>query len=148
MLRKCLGFLAIFPDRGLVSVLLRVMARNKQRNGGFRGSMIQNAQLRTAHAKGRPARSDPSDIGPELERRWFEFDRNAVLRQIEMAQGALDENANELEMVAVEGVFEKSLSDELSRTSRSLYAISQELGALRGLVARASGYPKADKKRP
>jgi hypothetical protein len=90
--------------------------------------MIQNAQLRTAHAKGRPARSDPSDIGPELERRWFEFDRNAVLRQIEMAQGALDENANELEMVAVEGVFEKSLSDELSRTSRSLYAISQELG--------------------
>lgn len=30
MLRKCLGFLAIFPDRGLVSVLLRVMAHNKR----------------------------------------------------------------------------------------------------------------------
>jgi uncharacterized membrane protein len=28
MLRKCLAFLVIFPDRALVSVLLRVMARN------------------------------------------------------------------------------------------------------------------------
>ena len=110
--------------------------------------MIQNAQFSTAHAKARPARSDASEISPELERRWFEFDRNAVLRQIELAQGAIGENANELEMVAVEGVFEKSLADELSRTSRSLCAIAQELSALHGLVARASGYPKADKKRP
>jgi hypothetical protein len=121
---------------------------NIRGTGGFRGFMNLNAQPRTAHAKGRPARSDPSDISPELEHQWFEFDRSAVLRQIDMVQGAIDENANELGMVAVEGVFEKSLCDELLRGSRALHAIAQELSALRGLVARASGYPKADKKRP
>lgn len=70
-----------------------------------------------------------------------------MLRQIDVVRGAIDENANELGMVAVEGVFEKSLSDELSRTSRALHVIAQELTALRGLVARANGYPKGDKKR-
>ncbi len=109
--------------------------------------MNQNAQLRAAHADSRPTRSQRSDISPELERQWFEFDRGAVLRQIDVVRGALDENANELGLVAVEGVFEKSLSDELSRTSRALHVIAQELTALRGLVARANGYPKGDKKR-
>jgi len=109
--------------------------------------MNQNAQLRTAHADSRPTRSQGSDISPELERRSFEFDRSAVLRQIDMVQGAIDDNANELGMVAAEGVFEKSLSDELSRASRALHVIAQELTALRGLVTRANGYPKGDKKR-
>ena len=60
--------------------------------------------------------------------------------------GTIDANASDLGMVAVEGVFDKQLSDELLRTSRSLHLISQELNALRGQVARASGYPKADRK--
>ena len=109
--------------------------------------MNQNAQLRTARASGRLVRSNLSDISQNLERKWFEFDRNAVLRQIDLVQGAIDKNAHELGMVAVEGVFEKLLSDRLLVTSRSLHAMAQELRALRGLVARTNGYPKGDDKR-
>jgi hypothetical protein len=116
--------------------------------------MNQNAQLRTAntnahtngrtngHTNGRSASSTRSDLTPKLERQWFEFDRSAVLQQIDLVRGTIDRNASDLGMVAVEGVFEKSLSEELSRTSRSLQVLAQELNSLRGQVARASGYPK------
>ncbi len=70
-----------------------------------------------------------------------------MLRQIDLVQHTIDENADDLGMVAVEGVFEKPLSDELLRTSRALRLVAQELTALRGQVSRVSGYPKADKKR-
>ena len=109
--------------------------------------MNQNVQLQTAQPKGRPARSDPSDTTLTLERRCFEFDRSAVLRQIDLVRGTIDKNANDLGMVAVEGVFEKSLSDGLLRGSRALHGVAQELRALRGLVARTNGYPKGVKKR-
>jgi hypothetical protein len=108
--------------------------------------MNQNAQLRRAQSNDQPARSELVEITPALERRWFEFDRGAVLRQIDQVHGTIDQNANDLGMVAVEGVFDKPLSDELLRSSRSLHLIAQELNALRGQVARASGYPKAYKK--
>ncbi len=108
--------------------------------------MSQNAQLRKVHVDVRPTRSDVVEITPQLERRWFEFDRSAVLRQIDLVQHTIDENADDLGMVAVEGVFEKPLSDELLRTSRALHLMAQELIALRGQVSRVSAYPKADKK--
>ena len=98
------------------------------------------------HPKDRPAHFDPANVTPELERRWFEFDRGAVLRQIDMMHGTIDQNATDLGMVAVEGVFEKPLSDELVRTSRALHLMAQELTSLRGQIARASSYPKAEKK--
>ncbi len=108
--------------------------------------MVQNAQPRTDPVDKRAARSVSLDISPRLERKWFEFDRSVVLRQIDTIQNAIDQNAKELGMVAVEGVFEKSLSYELSRTSRSLLATVQKLSSLRALVARAKGYPKANNK--
>jgi hypothetical protein len=115
--------------------------------------MNQNAQLRTAHThahtnghtNGKSPRSTGPDITPKLERQWFEFDRSAVLQQIDMMRGTIDRNAGDLGMVAVEGVFEKSLSAELARTSQSLQVLAQELNSLRGQVARASGYPKDGK---
>jgi hypothetical protein len=110
--------------------------------------MKSSVRLRTVHAKDRPAWSDPSDISPELERRWFDVDRRAVLHQIDSTRATLDGNAKELEMVAAEGLFEKSLSDLLLRTSQALSTIAQELRALRAAVARASGYPQASKIRP
>ena len=109
--------------------------------------MNQDAQLRRVPDNGRPARSQLADISPNLERGWFEFDCGAVLRQIDQVQDTINENATDLGMVAVEGVFDKPLSDELLRTARSLRLMAQELTALRGQVARSSGYPKADKKR-
>ena len=71
--------------------------------------MKSSARLRTVLAEDRPAWSDPSDINPKLERQWFEFDRSAVLSLIDSTQTAVNGNAKELEMVAAEGVFEKSL---------------------------------------
>ena len=109
--------------------------------------MSQNAQLRKVHIDVHPIRSNVGGIPPQMERRWFEFDRSAVLRQIDLVQRTINENADDLGMVAVEGVFEKPLSDELLRTSRTLQVMAQELTALRGQVSRVSGYPKADKKR-
>lgn len=94
--------------------------------------------------KGSDKRRDVIDINPRLERNWFEFDRKAVLRQIDTLQDAIDQNARELGMVADEGVFEQSLSSELSRASRALQAMRRELKTLRGEVARASGYPRAN----
>jgi hypothetical protein len=109
--------------------------------------MNQNGQLQTAPAKSPTTRPALSAINPNRERRWFEFDRSAVLRQIDQVQGTIDANATDLGMVAAEGVFEKALSDELLRSARALNAIAQELTALRGLVASTSGYPKAERKR-
>jgi hypothetical protein len=109
--------------------------------------MSQNVQLRKVHIDLHPIRSNVGGLLPQMERRWFEFDRSAVLRQIDLVQRTINENADDLGMVAVEGVFEKPLSDELLRASRTLQAMAQELTALRGQVSRVSGYPKADKKR-
>ena len=109
--------------------------------------MKQNTQLQTVHIVGRPAQSEPSDVAPGLERRWLEFDRDVVLRQIDLIKSTIDANVNDLGMVAVEGVFDKSLSNGLLRTSRSLQVIAKELNALRSLVVHATGYPKGDKKR-
>ncbi len=128
-------------------MLVSLMLYGSQINlGEAFGFMSQNAQLRKVQIDVRPIRS-VAEITPQLERRWFEFDRSAVLRQIDVVQNTIDENANELGMVAVEGVFEKPLSAELLRTSRALRLMAQELTALRGQVSRVSRYPKADKKR-
>ena len=109
--------------------------------------MIPNAQLSTARAEKRSRSATSPDIRPEIEHSWFEFDRIAVLRQLDELNGAIDANAKELGMVAAEGVFDKSLSVELLRASRSLQTIAKDIGALRGQVTRANGYPKALRKR-
>jgi hypothetical protein len=85
-------------------------------------------------------------MSPEIERSWFEVDRVAVLRQLDELTGAIDANAKELKMVAAEGVFDKSLSVELQRASRSLQAIAKDIGTLRGRVTRAEGYAKGTRK--
>ncbi len=108
--------------------------------------MTPNAQLSTVRAEKRPRSATLPDISPATERSWFEFDRIAVLRQLDELNGAIEANANDLGMVAVEGVFDQSLSDELRRTSRSLLTIAKDIGTLRGQMRRANGYPKGIRK--
>ena len=108
--------------------------------------MTPNAQPGTARPEKMSRSAAASDINPEIEHSWFEFDRIAVLRQLDELNGAIDANAKELQMVAAEGVFDKSLSVELLRASRSLQTIAKDVSALRGRVTRASGYPKAIRK--
>ncbi len=110
--------------------------------------MNKSAQVRRVHSGDRPTRSDSSHITPNLEHKWFEFGLSTVLRQINLIRSGIDENAKELEMVAAAGIFEKSVSDELLRTSRALQVMAGHVSGLRGLVARAGGYLKADKSAP
>jgi len=106
--------------------------------------MNGDAQLRKAHVSGK---SQLTSVEPDrdLERRWFEYDRGAVLGQIDLLHRAVDQNSEELAMVAEEGVFKKMVSDKLSRTARILRAISEELDGLRAQVAKTSTYPRSDK---
>lgn len=110
--------------------------------------MSHHVHGRTVHAKERPAGFDPVDLSPNLERRWFEFDRDEVLRHIDSTQVAVDGEAKELKMVAEEGVFRKLLSHELLRKSRVLKGVARHLRALRRAVGRARGYPKIHKTWP
>jgi hypothetical protein len=93
-------------------------------------------------------RSRPTleNLSPEAERSWFEFDRDAVLRQLDDLRKAIGVDAKELGMVAVEGVFEPPLAGDLLRTSRSLEAVARQIANLWSEVSRANGYPKGKKK--
>jgi hypothetical protein len=102
---------------------------------------------RTVHHNGRPAHFDPKKISPELERRWFELDRNEVLREIDSTENVVTGEAKELEMVAYEGMFRKLLSRRLLSESRVLNGVARQLRALRRAVGRARSYPKIHKTR-
>ncbi len=131
-------------------MLIRIrwyQAKNSGEVSRYMGHSAQLPRFSNGDSKdAQPARLHPADLTPKLERRWFEFDRSAVLRQIDLVRHSIDQNAGDLEMVAEERVFDKQLSDELSRASRSLHNMERELGTLRGQVARASGYPSDAKK--
>jgi hypothetical protein len=100
------------------------------------------------HPKDRPAHFDPANVTPELERRWFELDRNEVLGQIDLTEAAVAGEAKDLEMVAYEGMFRKLLSRRLLTESRVLNGVARQLRALRRAVGRARSYPKIHKTRP
>jgi hypothetical protein len=102
--------------------------------------MNGDAQVRKAHSSGKSQLESLGDKR-DLERRCFEYDRGAVLGQIDSLHQAIDQNSEELALVAEEGVFKKAVSDKLSRTARLLRAVSQELDGLRGQVSKTSNYP-------
>jgi len=108
--------------------------------------MGQHAHSLSVRTNTRPIRSAVSDIGPRLERRWFEFDRDTVLQQIDLVHGTIQKNAEELGMVAVEGVFDKMLSDRLSRAARSLRGMAHQLSALREQIVKSKGSSVVSKK--
>lgn len=101
--------------------------------------MGQHLQYRSSRTNNRLNRSAVSHLGLELERKWFEFDRDTVLRQIDNVHGTIDKNAEELGMVALEGVFEKMLSDRLLRASRSLRVMAHQLRTLRNQIVKSRG---------
>jgi hypothetical protein len=108
--------------------------------------MKTNAELRLVRVD-KSTQFAATDISPDIERSWFEFDRSVVLGHLDDLNGAIDANANELMMVAAEGVFDKSLSDGLLRTSRALRTIANSIGALRNQVTQAANYPGGARKK-
>lgn len=81
-------------------------------------------------------------ISSDLERKCFEFDRGIVAGVLDTLQGAINEGATQMEMVADERMFDKSLSETFSRTAQHLNRMARKLEKLLGEVADATGYPK------
>ena len=108
--------------------------------------MNRNGHINAIHTNGRSGHSNLLDLSARLERNWFNFDRDAVVRQIDLVRGVAGANGEELAMVAAEGVFEKPLSARLLRASRSMRLLTNELDALRILVTRTESYPRTTTK--
>jgi len=64
----------------------------------------------------------------------FEIDRSNLVLQLRTIRRAINESAEEMEMVAIERVFVKSVSQTLARTARKLYRVSEDLNALHRMV--------------
>jgi hypothetical protein len=77
-----------------------------------------------------------------LQREVFEIDRSKLVVQLGALRRAIIDSAEELKMVAIEGVFVKSLSQVLTRTSRKMQALAEDFDAVLRQVERAAG-PKA-----
>src|ERR1700685_2994402 len=67
----------------------------------------------------------------------FEIDRSNLVLQLHSIRRAINESAEEMEMVAVERVFVKFVSQALARTARKLYRVSEDLSALHRMVEQA-----------
>ena len=78
----------------------------------------------------------------DLERTYFEFDRKIVAGVLETVRGAINEGAVQMEMVADERMFDKSLSGTISRTAQQLNQIARKLEKLLDDVANTTGYPE------
>src|ERR1700676_4095557 len=71
------------------------------------------------------------------QREIFEIDRSNLVLQLRTIRRAINESAEEMEMVAIERVFDKPVSRALTRSSRKLYRIAEDLGDLHRLIERA-----------
>jgi hypothetical protein len=78
----------------------------------------------------------------DLERKYFDFDRKIVALALNTLRGAVNQGATQMEMVADERMFEKSLSGTFSRAAHHLDQMERTLGKLLNDVASATGYPR------
>jgi hypothetical protein len=67
----------------------------------------------------------------------FEIDRSNMVLQLRTIRRAINESAEEMEMVANERVFAESLSRNLTRSARKLYQLAEDLTGLHRMVERA-----------
>src|SRR6266481_1407018 len=77
-----------------------------------------------------------------FDSRWdqheiFEIDRSNLILQLRSIRRAINVSAEEMEMVAIERVFVKSVSQALTRTARKLYRVSEDLNALHRMIEQA-----------
>jgi hypothetical protein len=72
----------------------------------------------------------------------FEIDRSNLVLHLRTLRRAINEGAEEIDMVAIESVFDKSVSRALTRAARKLYLAAEDVDALLRRIERAS-VPKA-----
>jgi hypothetical protein len=70
-------------------------------------------------------------------REIFEIDRSNVVLQLRTLRRAVNEGAQEMELVAAERVFAKSLSRTLMKRARKLHLTAKDLNGLIRLVERS-----------
>jgi hypothetical protein len=68
----------------------------------------------------------------------FEIDRSNLVLHLRTLRRAINEGAEEIDMVAIESVFDKSVSRALTRAARELYLAAEDVDALLRRVERAS----------
>jgi hypothetical protein len=96
----------------------------------------------------RQATVPPKTFDPRLSQsegdaaQIFEIDRSTVVFQLRSLRSAIDHGAEEMEMVAAEKVFVKSVSRALTHRARTLRLAAKDLNRLLRLVERAQ-VPKA-----
>jgi hypothetical protein len=71
------------------------------------------------------------------QREIFEIDRSNLVLQLRTIRRAINEGAEEMEMVAIEQVFVKRVSQALIRNARKLYRVAEDLNGLQRLIERA-----------
>ena len=86
-----------------------------------------------------PSEASDQQIG---QRELFEIDRSNLVLQLRALRRSINDGAEELKMVAIEGVFVNSLSRVLTSTARKLRILSEDFDGLIRQVERAAG-PKA-----
>lgn len=68
-------------------------------------------------------------VEPQLDQHEiFEIDRSNLVLQVRTIRRAINESAEEMEMVAIERVFVKTVSAAQNRTARKLYSIAKDFG--------------------
>lgn len=67
----------------------------------------------------------------------FEIDRSNLVLQLRTLRRTINDGAEEIDMVALESVFVKSVSRALKRASGKLYLVAQDLDDLLDLIERA-----------
>jgi len=67
----------------------------------------------------------------------FEIDRSNLVLQLRTLRRTMKEGAEEIDMVAIESVFVKSVSRALTRAANKLYLAAEDLRGLVRLVERA-----------
>ncbi|HLI78885.1 MAG TPA: hypothetical protein VKV03_02815 [Candidatus Binataceae bacterium] len=109
------------------------------------GVAFGNSHFRPAYSDRTGSKSRQLQISPALERKWFEFDRDAVSGVLDTLQRAIDQGATQMEMIAAEQIFDSILSKTFSRTARRLDRVLLELKRLVIGINGATGYPKPQK---
>ena len=80
----------------------------------------------------------------------FEIDRSNLVLQLRTIRRAINESAEEMEMVAIERVFVKSVSQAIARAARKMHRVSADLSALHRMVeqARPPNAPARSSRKP
>jgi hypothetical protein len=107
-----------------------------------RGLAPGNSRCRLDHSERTVTEKRGTKIPGDLDRKCFEFDREIVAGILDTLQGAINAGAAQMEMVADERMFDKSLSGTFSRTAQHLNRMARKLEKLLDDVTNATGYPK------